>query len=193
MPWCPKCKTEYRPEIEICADCGEALVPDDPQPPAPAIIDGFWATARLLLAVFVAGISIVAACVASVGGDLRNPFPPAVAMGILCSGGILVSAVQPARRFESAFTVWIMAAAVPMLFFIISLADYLIDHPKVDHAQSDVETIGYLLAAAGIGAITSTTAGRWFSGQGHKHALTLLATTVAFVSSPYLILWWQSR
>ena len=26
MPWCPKCKTEYREGIEKCADCGSALV-----------------------------------------------------------------------------------------------------------------------------------------------------------------------
>ena len=26
MPWCPKCETEYREGIEVCADCGSALV-----------------------------------------------------------------------------------------------------------------------------------------------------------------------
>lgn len=26
MPWCPKCKTEYRDGIVTCADCGSALV-----------------------------------------------------------------------------------------------------------------------------------------------------------------------
>lgn len=26
MAWCPKCKTEYRDGIELCADCGSALV-----------------------------------------------------------------------------------------------------------------------------------------------------------------------
>ena len=26
MPWCPKCKTEYREGIEKCADCGSVLV-----------------------------------------------------------------------------------------------------------------------------------------------------------------------
>lgn len=25
MPWCPKCKTEYREGFETCADCGETL------------------------------------------------------------------------------------------------------------------------------------------------------------------------
>ena len=24
--WCPKCKTEYRDGITVCADCGEKLV-----------------------------------------------------------------------------------------------------------------------------------------------------------------------
>ena len=28
MPWCPKCETEYRDGITVCADCGSALVDD---------------------------------------------------------------------------------------------------------------------------------------------------------------------
>ncbi len=28
MPWCPKCETEYREGITVCADCGSALVDD---------------------------------------------------------------------------------------------------------------------------------------------------------------------
>jgi len=26
MPWCPKCKTEYREGFRVCADCGSVLV-----------------------------------------------------------------------------------------------------------------------------------------------------------------------
>lgn len=36
MPWCPKCRTEYRPGFTKCADCGEDLVEElAPLPPAP--------------------------------------------------------------------------------------------------------------------------------------------------------------
>ena len=28
MPWCPKCKNEYREGITTCVDCNEALVED---------------------------------------------------------------------------------------------------------------------------------------------------------------------
>ena len=28
MPWCPKCETEYREGITVCADCGSDLVDD---------------------------------------------------------------------------------------------------------------------------------------------------------------------
>ena len=28
MPWCPKCETEYREGITVCADCGSTLVED---------------------------------------------------------------------------------------------------------------------------------------------------------------------
>ena len=30
MPWCPECGTEYRPEFDRCADCGAALVDEEP-------------------------------------------------------------------------------------------------------------------------------------------------------------------
>lgn len=30
MPWCPKCKTEYREGFTVCADCGSELVEDEP-------------------------------------------------------------------------------------------------------------------------------------------------------------------
>ncbi|MCM1026895.1 MAG: hypothetical protein NC432_10700 [Roseburia sp.] len=30
MPWCPKCKTEYREGFTVCADCGSELVAEQP-------------------------------------------------------------------------------------------------------------------------------------------------------------------
>ena len=30
MPWCPKCKTEYREGFAVCADCGSELVSEEP-------------------------------------------------------------------------------------------------------------------------------------------------------------------
>lgn len=30
MPWCPKCKTEYREGFTVCADCGSELVEEQP-------------------------------------------------------------------------------------------------------------------------------------------------------------------
>ena len=31
MPWCPKCRTEYRDGYTVCTDCGEKLVAELPQ------------------------------------------------------------------------------------------------------------------------------------------------------------------
>lgn len=30
MPWCPKCKSEYREGFAVCADCGSELVEEEP-------------------------------------------------------------------------------------------------------------------------------------------------------------------
>ena len=30
MPWCPKCKSEYREGFSVCADCGSELVEEEP-------------------------------------------------------------------------------------------------------------------------------------------------------------------
>jgi hypothetical protein len=45
MPWCPKCKTEYREGFDICSDCGETLVseyPADPNGAEEIEKDGDW-------------------------------------------------------------------------------------------------------------------------------------------------------
>ena len=31
MPWCPKCKTEYRDGVTACPDCGSRLVEELPE------------------------------------------------------------------------------------------------------------------------------------------------------------------
>ena len=43
MPWCPKCKTEYREGFTVCADCGSELVEEEPveTPPGEAEWDAF--------------------------------------------------------------------------------------------------------------------------------------------------------
>lgn len=44
MPWCPKCKTEYREGFTVCADCGSDLVAE--QPPEEPRTGGFSAEYR---------------------------------------------------------------------------------------------------------------------------------------------------
>ncbi|MCX6345766.1 MAG: hypothetical protein NT018_11950 [Armatimonadetes bacterium] len=36
MPWCPECKTEYKPEFDTCSDCGVALVQEMPEKAEPS-------------------------------------------------------------------------------------------------------------------------------------------------------------
>ncbi len=35
MPFCPKCRDEFQDWVEVCPDCGVALVDKLPEPPAP--------------------------------------------------------------------------------------------------------------------------------------------------------------
>lgn len=38
MPWCPNCKTEYQEGIEVCSDCGAALVDELPEEKERAVV-----------------------------------------------------------------------------------------------------------------------------------------------------------
>lgn len=40
MPWCPKCRSEYRPGFTICADCGSELVDELPSKSAKNDFEG---------------------------------------------------------------------------------------------------------------------------------------------------------
>ncbi|MCM1191344.1 MAG: hypothetical protein NC123_07045 [Butyrivibrio sp.] len=42
MPWCPKCKTEYREGFTVCADCGSQLVREEPKEGAEAAYREEW-------------------------------------------------------------------------------------------------------------------------------------------------------
>lgn len=39
MPYCPNCKYEYRPDIEICPDCNAELVAELPEEKEPEWVD----------------------------------------------------------------------------------------------------------------------------------------------------------
>lgn len=49
MPYCPKCKYEYRPEISHCPDCNERLVATLPMEPEdkPVVYDDWTEIARM--------------------------------------------------------------------------------------------------------------------------------------------------
>lgn len=39
MPYCPKCKYEYRPDIKVCPDCNEKLVAELPKENESELVD----------------------------------------------------------------------------------------------------------------------------------------------------------
>jgi hypothetical protein len=41
MPWCPKCRFEYRPQLTHCPECGSWLVAELPPKPEPEGEEGF--------------------------------------------------------------------------------------------------------------------------------------------------------
>ena len=40
--FCPKCKTEYRENFNICADCGERLLRELPKKVEPEMVHAYW-------------------------------------------------------------------------------------------------------------------------------------------------------
>lgn len=60
MPWCPKCKTEYRSGFEICVDCGAELTDDAPPELLPAKKQDNIPTHPVLIALMALGASITA-------------------------------------------------------------------------------------------------------------------------------------
>lgn len=47
MPWCPKCKSEYRVGFTVCADCGTELVDEEPLE-KPVEEGAVWANEKML-------------------------------------------------------------------------------------------------------------------------------------------------
>lgn len=47
MPWCPKCKSEYRAGFEVCADCGCKLVEEEPTDEKSKATVESWATSAV--------------------------------------------------------------------------------------------------------------------------------------------------
>ena len=63
MPYCPKCKYEYRPGIDICPDCGERLVyslPEEALSDEPDIYSGYseWLPLARLASAQLAGMVV---------------------------------------------------------------------------------------------------------------------------------------
>lgn len=194
MPWCPKCKTEYREGFETCADCGEPLIVDEPATSQRRREPSrFAVSANLIWSVVLAAATYVVAFFATLFPHRADPAPTATFIGVLCIGGILFALLQPRPRLWRSLILW---AIPPALVVAISLIN------MVGASESDLRDlfvwdalagVGYLLAGSGIGAVTATIAGRWFCGQGHKYALALLATVVAFVSTPCVVHWLAIR
>ena len=63
MPWCPKCKNEYREGIKVCADCGTELIIDwkEVKMSPVLLLDKADATERLIEFMKYEGISQVEA------------------------------------------------------------------------------------------------------------------------------------
>lgn len=49
MPWCPKCRSEYRTGFEVCADCGCKLVEEEPVEEAKSTVDPWTAVTAGLM------------------------------------------------------------------------------------------------------------------------------------------------
>lgn len=192
MPWCPKCGSEYRNDFSICADCGETLVSDEPEssprrrkPRWFAVVVNLICSVALVIATYITGM-FVTFCFPE---NMSRPFTGAAFIGVLCLGGILFALLQSKPRFGLTFILW----AIPpsLILGIKFIQDNRIYQmlPRYILIQDAIYWIGYTLAASGIGAVTATIAGRWFCGQGRKYALALLATILAFVSTPFVVYW----
>lgn len=111
MPWCPKCKTEYRPEIDICADCGTPLVPGEAT--MPAIVGAPTSSASGVCAGCLGGLLswMLLMVLGGISAGSSNESRPALFIWpIICSVMAFITGVALRARFTSSLIGWLLAS-----------------------------------------------------------------------------------
>lgn len=124
MPYCPKCGSEYRPEIDTCSDCGQLLVPGSPPAEEDGEPSGLWTVIRYILAGLMAGMAVLAAsAITAIAQRHSSPIAPAFAMVFLCVAGLFTSLVQPKPTLTRSAIVWFVPSSLPVALLLAGLLD----------------------------------------------------------------------
>jgi hypothetical protein len=189
MPWCPKCKTEFTPEDDICPSCGADLVSTITFGGAIRVVDLICGAVIAALTQFAALLTQGLCC--GYGSDAALS---AIQVGALCLGGICFALFMGRPRLGLSLILWL---AAPFLVLVLMGASSIASggfHPRdLLDWDSICFSVFYGAVSPGIGAVASVIASRWFRGEGHKYGFDLLLFVAAILSTPYAVEWLVRR
>lgn len=178
MPWCPKCRAEYRDGFETCADCGEALVAQRPEitSPLPQVP---VASPKLIPAVLTQLACMVVTVIGCVPvmfmgyGTPRSAWFVCAGIDLLTVFGLIFASGAIARDRLSPAGVWTGWLLVSAALWLPGLADMRA------HGVTVVIRATYACCSVAVCGALTTLCGREFRTDRHWRHIALPIASAA--------------